>query len=88
LGSTLAFHVSNIGRLNIQNNYKSFSLDNLFMAPGTSTGNSLPIIVTTFENQLTIITHALEDLYSSEMVQKLIQGTVELMNVTSKLESV
>jgi hypothetical protein len=76
----LAFHLSNVGRLNISNEFNTFSLDNIIIAPATSCGNTLPIVVTTYKNCLSITTHALKELYTQEFVQNLLSETIGLIS--------
>jgi len=75
----LAFHLSNVGRLNINNEFSEFSLDNIIIAPATSCGNTLPIVVTTYQNCLSITTHALKELYPQELIQNLLSEAINLM---------
>jgi len=79
LSTTLAFHMSNVGRLAIPNDFETFSLENFVMAPGTSCGNTLPVNVNTFNNCISISTHALLEIYPHEFVEKLMSGAIELM---------
>ncbi|MFT6031179.1 MAG: hypothetical protein ACI8O8_002929, partial [Oleiphilaceae bacterium] len=75
----LAFHLSNVGKLNINNEFSSFSLDNIIIVPATSCGNTLPIFVTTYKNCLTITTHGLKELYPQELIQNLLSEAINLM---------
>jgi len=79
LSTTLAFHMSNVGRLAITNDFETFSLENFVMAPGTSCGKTLPVNVNTFNNRISISTHALLEIYPHEFVEGLILGAIGLI---------
>jgi len=79
LATTLAFHMSNVGRLAISNDFEAFSLENFVMAPGTSCGKTLPVNVNTFNKRISISTHALLEIYPHEFVEQLILGAIDLM---------
>lgn len=76
----LAFHISNLGKLNINNEFSSFSLANIIIAPATSCGNTLPIAVTTFNNCLSITPHGLKELYPQKFVQSLLSDAISLIS--------
>jgi len=79
LDMPLAFHISNMGKLNINPIYESFSLESILIAPGTSCGKTLPIVISSFKNKLSITTHALKDLYPQKHVQKIVLGAINLI---------
>jgi len=79
LDMPLAFHISNLGKLNINHKYELFSLESILIAPGTSCGKTLPIVISSFKNKLSITTHALKDLYPQKHVQKIVLGAINLI---------
>jgi NRPS condensation-like uncharacterized protein len=72
----LAFHISNVGRLNLDNHYANFELKKYLMLPSSSFGITLPLVITTVDNRLNIITHADERYYPDELLDTLINSVV------------
>jgi len=79
LSTTLAFHISNVGRLGIKSEFDSFFLEGFIMAAGTSCGKTMPIVVSTFNKRITILTHALLDIYPHQFVENLVLNTVDFL---------
>lgn len=75
----LAFHISNLGRLDIHSRFKSFGLEKVLVAPSSNFGNTIPLFITTFEGQLNITSHTDDYIYPQEQISKIIWGAVELL---------
>ena len=76
LAATLAFHMSNVGRLGLKNEFSSFSIEHFIMSPGTSCGKTIPVNVNTFSNRISITTHALGELYPVAYIESIILGAI------------